>query len=168
MFDVLSFFFLSFVDVPGTSFLQALHHYASYFYTHAYPCPDVFQALDLPSHIALGMIIQEVISDFAFKLGKESQLEDFEVLEERLVAEEVFGKVADTGSSANARNSAATRNGGDSSRREEEEVEEEDEEEEVVVVVVAATDGAETGYRFSPRPTFAFDSSEEDEEEAAE
>ncbi|KAF9172610.1 hypothetical protein BGX21_007163 [Mortierella sp. AD011] len=71
-------------DIPETSFLQAIHFYASYYYTHACPCPDVFEAMDLTSHIALGMIIQEVISDFAFKLGKESQLEDIEVKQERL------------------------------------------------------------------------------------
>ncbi|KAF9997737.1 hypothetical protein BGZ79_008554 [Entomortierella chlamydospora] len=71
-------------DIPETSFLQAIHFYASYYYTHACPCPDVFEAMDLTSHIALGMIIQEVISDFAFKLGKESQLEDIEVKQERM------------------------------------------------------------------------------------
>ncbi|KAF9110018.1 hypothetical protein BGX27_006879 [Mortierella sp. AM989] len=72
-------------DIPETSFLQAIHFYASYYYTHAYPCPDVFEAMDLTSHIALGMIIQEIISDFAFKLGKESQLEDIEVKREKLI-----------------------------------------------------------------------------------
>ncbi|KAG0055725.1 hypothetical protein BGZ83_007597 [Gryganskiella cystojenkinii] len=66
-------------DIPETSFLQALHYYASYYYTHTHPCPDVFEAMDLTSHIALGMIIQETISDFAFKLGKEGQMEDLEV-----------------------------------------------------------------------------------------
>ncbi|KAF9345855.1 hypothetical protein BGX26_002669 [Mortierella sp. AD094] len=71
-------------DIPETSFLQAIHFYASYYYTHAYPCPDIFEAMDLTSHIALGMIIQEIISDFAFKLGKESQLEDIEVKQEKL------------------------------------------------------------------------------------
>ncbi|KAF9935960.1 hypothetical protein BGZ65_002845 [Modicella reniformis] len=70
--------------VPQKPFLQSLHHYASYYYTHANPCPDVFEAMDLPSHIALGMIIQEVISDFAFKLGKESQVEDIKVKQEKL------------------------------------------------------------------------------------
>ncbi|KAI8598808.1 hypothetical protein EDD21DRAFT_381492 [Dissophora ornata] len=71
-------------DLPETSFLESLHYYASYFYTHVNPCPDVFESMDLTSHIALGMIIQEVISDFAFKLGKESQLEDIEVKQAKL------------------------------------------------------------------------------------
>ncbi|KAF9964093.1 hypothetical protein BGZ70_006944 [Mortierella alpina] len=148
-------------DVPGTSFLQALHHYASYFYTHAYPCPDVFQALDLPSHIALGMIIQEVISDFAFKLGKESQLEDFEVLEERLTAERIFGKdqVAHAGDGTDLANEGVSTGLREKGNEDGEDEAEEEEEE------VAAADDAETGYRFSPRPTFAFDSSEEDEED---
>ncbi|KAG0216203.1 hypothetical protein BGX31_000654 [Mortierella sp. GBA43] len=70
--------------VPQKAFLQAIHYYASYYYTHANPCPDVFEAMDLPSHIALGMIIQEVIADFAFKLGKESQVEDIAVKQEKL------------------------------------------------------------------------------------
>ncbi|CAO3567845.1 unnamed protein product [Mortierella alpina] len=171
-------------DVPGTSFLQALHHYASYFYTHAYPCPDVFQALDLPSHIALGMIIQEVISDFAFKLGKESQLEDFEVLEERLMAEKIFGKdqVAHPGNGTDLANEGVSAGpeenedvdgrveGEEREEREEEEEEEEEEdededEEDEEEAATAVMDGAERGYRFSPRPTFAFDSSEEDEED---
>ncbi|KAI1316854.1 hypothetical protein EDD11_009432 [Mortierella claussenii] len=71
-------------DIPETSLLQALHFYASYYYTHVNPCPDVFEAMDLTSHIALGMIVQEVISDFAFKLGQQSQLEDLEVKKEKL------------------------------------------------------------------------------------
>ncbi|GJJ77226.1 hypothetical protein EMPS_09585 [Entomortierella parvispora] len=70
-------------DIPETSFLRALHFYASYYYTHTNPCPDVFEAMDLTSHIALGMIIQETISDFAFKLGKEGQMEDCEVYAEK-------------------------------------------------------------------------------------
>ncbi|KAG0365491.1 hypothetical protein BGX24_004130, partial [Mortierella sp. AD032] len=73
-------------DLPETTFLQALHYYASYYYTHANPSPDMFEAMDLTSHIALGMIIQEIISDFAFKLGKESQLEDIQVKVDKLVA----------------------------------------------------------------------------------
>ncbi|KAG0268630.1 hypothetical protein BGZ95_002395 [Linnemannia exigua] len=73
-------------DLPETTFLQALHYYASYYYTHASPSPDMFEAMDLTSHIALGMIIQEIISDFAFKLGKESQLEDIRVKVDKLVA----------------------------------------------------------------------------------
>jgi hypothetical protein len=40
--------------------------------------------MDLPSHIALAMILQEVISDFAFKLGKESQMDDVMVKKEKL------------------------------------------------------------------------------------
>ncbi|KAF9932918.1 hypothetical protein BGZ67_004514 [Mortierella alpina] len=157
-------------DVPGTSLLQALHHYASYFYTHAYPCPDVFEALDLPSHIALAMIIQEVISDFAFKLGKESQLEDLEVLEERLTAEKIFGKVqiaADTGNGADIANDGASTGPEEEEDEEDEEDEEEEEEEREKEMAVAAAEGSETGYRFSPRPTFAFDSSEEEEEEVS-
>ncbi|KAG0203639.1 hypothetical protein BGX28_004126 [Mortierella sp. GBA30] len=71
-------------DVPETSFMDAIHFYASYFYTHVHPCPDIFEALDLPSQLALGMIVQEVISDFAFQLGKESQLDDMEVKREKL------------------------------------------------------------------------------------
>ncbi|KAF9433743.1 hypothetical protein BGZ76_009037, partial [Entomortierella beljakovae] len=71
-------------DIPETSFLQAISFYASYYFTNIYPCPDVFESMDLTSHIALGMIVQEIISDFAFKLGKESQLEDIEVKQERL------------------------------------------------------------------------------------
>ncbi|KAF9346607.1 hypothetical protein BGX34_003773, partial [Mortierella sp. NVP85] len=70
--------------VPQSRFLQAIHYYASYYFTHANPCPDVFEAMDLPSHIALAMILQEVISDFAFKLGKESQLDDVTVKKEKL------------------------------------------------------------------------------------
>ncbi|KAF9124203.1 hypothetical protein BGW39_008392 [Mortierella sp. 14UC] len=73
-------------DLPETSFLQALHYYASYYYTHVSPSPDMFEAMDLTSHIALGMIIQEIISDFAFKLGKESQLEDIQVKVDKLIA----------------------------------------------------------------------------------
>lgn len=42
--------------------------------------------MDLTSHIALGMIVQEIISDFAFKLGKDSQLEDIQVKIDKLVA----------------------------------------------------------------------------------
>ncbi|KAF9959275.1 hypothetical protein BGZ72_009949 [Mortierella alpina] len=172
-------------DVPETSFLQALHHYASYFYTHAYPCPDVFEALDLPSHIALGMIIQEVISDFAFKLGKESQLEDLEVLDERLTAEKIFGKIDQAAEAANGGGISAEPGDQDRDGEEQQEVEEVGEQEEAEVEaeeqeemeaeeeeeeeeeVAAAGDGAMTGYRFKPRPTFAFDSSEDEVEEAA-
>ncbi|OAQ36568.1 hypothetical protein K457DRAFT_171087 [Linnemannia elongata AG-77] len=46
----------------------------------------MFEAMDLTSHIALGMIVQEIISDFAFKLGKDSQLEDIQVKVDKLVA----------------------------------------------------------------------------------
>ncbi|KAF9340428.1 hypothetical protein BGZ91_002120 [Linnemannia elongata] len=73
-------------DFPDTSLLQALHYYSSYYYTHVSPSPDMFEAMDLTSHIALGMIVQEVISDFAFKLGKDSQLEDIQVKIDKLVA----------------------------------------------------------------------------------
>ncbi|KAF9902419.1 hypothetical protein EC991_004966 [Linnemannia zychae] len=73
-------------DLPETTFLQAIHYYASYYYTHISPSPDMFEAMDLTSHIALGMIIQEIISDFAFKLGKESQLEDIQVKVDKLTA----------------------------------------------------------------------------------
>ncbi|KAG0212202.1 hypothetical protein BGX33_003787 [Mortierella sp. NVP41] len=72
--------------LPETSFLHSLHYYTSYYYTHASPSPDMFEAMDLTSHIALGMIIQELISDFAFKLGKESQLEDIQVKADKLIA----------------------------------------------------------------------------------
>ncbi|KAF9186831.1 hypothetical protein BGZ51_008751 [Haplosporangium sp. Z 767] len=71
-------------DIPETSFLQAIHFYTSYYYTHVNPCPDVFEAMDLTSHIAMGMLIQEVIADFAFKMGKTSQLEDIEVKREKI------------------------------------------------------------------------------------
>ncbi|KAH7059645.1 hypothetical protein BKA57DRAFT_431958 [Linnemannia elongata] len=73
-------------DFPDTSLLQALHYYSSYYYTHVSPSPDMFEAMDLTAHIALGMIVQEVISDFAFKLGKDSQLEDIQVKVDKLVA----------------------------------------------------------------------------------
>ncbi|KAF8938277.1 hypothetical protein BGZ47_008651 [Haplosporangium gracile] len=73
-------------DLPDTSLLQALHYYASYYYTHVSPSPDMFEAMDLTSHIALSMIVQEIISDFAFKLGKDSQLEDIQVKIDKLVA----------------------------------------------------------------------------------
>ncbi|KAF9551872.1 hypothetical protein EC957_004196 [Mortierella hygrophila] len=73
-------------DPPDTSLLQALHYYTSYYYTHVSPSPDMFEAMDMTSHIALGMIVQEVISDFAFKLGKDSQLEDIQVKVDKLVA----------------------------------------------------------------------------------
>ncbi|KFH69835.1 hypothetical protein MVEG_04639 [Podila verticillata NRRL 6337] len=62
-------------DLPETTFLQSLHQYASYYYTHAQPCPDVFESMDLTAQIALGMIVQETISDFAYKLGKQGQVE---------------------------------------------------------------------------------------------
>ncbi|KAG0253900.1 hypothetical protein BG011_006101 [Mortierella polycephala] len=71
-------------DIPETSFLQAIHFYTSYYYTHINPCPDVFEAMDLTSHIAMGMLVQEVIADFAFKMGKTSQLEDIEVKKEKM------------------------------------------------------------------------------------
>ncbi|KAF9574185.1 hypothetical protein EC968_007280 [Mortierella alpina] len=131
---------------------------------------DVFEALDLPSHIALGMIIQEVVSDFAFKLGKESQLEDVEVAEERLNAERISGEAqtAVAGNGADVRTggvSTGPEEEGEEAPEDEEEEEEEEEREEEEEVVVVEADGAGTGYRFSPRPTFAFDSSEEDEED---
>ncbi|KAG9072708.1 hypothetical protein KI688_000483 [Linnemannia hyalina] len=72
--------------LPDTSLLQALHYYASYYYTHVSPSPDMFEAMDMTSHVALGMIVQEIISDFAFKLGKDSQLEDIQVKVDKLVA----------------------------------------------------------------------------------
>lgn len=46
----------------------------------------MFEAMDLTSQIALGMIVQEIISDFAYKLGKDSQLEDIQVKVDKLVA----------------------------------------------------------------------------------
>lgn len=48
--------------------------------------------MDLTSHIALGMIVQEIISDFAFKLGKDSQLEDIQVKVDKLVAAQYGNK----------------------------------------------------------------------------
>ncbi|KAG0348369.1 hypothetical protein BGZ54_004639, partial [Gamsiella multidivaricata] len=62
--------------LPTTPFLQAIHHYASYYYTHVNPSPDMFEAMDLTSHLALGMIIQELIADFATKINNEILPED--------------------------------------------------------------------------------------------
>ncbi|KAF9583278.1 hypothetical protein BGW38_009850 [Lunasporangiospora selenospora] len=82
----------SYCEIPETSLLQALHYYASYYYTNVQPAPDMFESMDLTAHIALGMIVQETISDFAFKLGKNSQAEDEEVKQAKIEFEEMESK----------------------------------------------------------------------------
>ncbi|KAG0240867.1 hypothetical protein BGW41_006622 [Actinomortierella wolfii] len=73
----------SLCPLPEDAFLRALHHYATYYYTYIQPSPDIFESLDLTSQIALGMIVQEVVAEFALKLGRQGQLEDKEVQKER-------------------------------------------------------------------------------------
>ncbi|KAF9922672.1 hypothetical protein FBU30_007219 [Linnemannia zychae] len=67
---------LSTCGPPETDLLRAIHFYTSYYYTHVCPSPDIFESMDITSHIAIGMIIQELISDYAYKLGKEYQVCD--------------------------------------------------------------------------------------------
>ncbi|KAG0267321.1 hypothetical protein DFQ27_008881 [Actinomortierella ambigua] len=69
---------------PEDSLLRALHHYTTYYFTYILPSPDIFESLDLTSQIALGMILQEVVAEFAIKLGRQGQLEDREVQKLRL------------------------------------------------------------------------------------
>ncbi|KAG0358036.1 hypothetical protein BG005_002786, partial [Podila minutissima] len=83
-------------ELPETTFLQSLHQYASYYYTHAQPCPDVFESMDLTAQIALGMIVQETISDFAYKLGKQGQVA-LEVSDDSRDSESIESDVSDNG-----------------------------------------------------------------------
>ncbi|KAG0024028.1 hypothetical protein BGZ81_007849, partial [Podila clonocystis] len=83
-------------DLPETTFLQSLHQYASYYYTHAQPCPDVFESMDLTAQIALGMIVQETISDFAYKLGRQGQVA-LDVSDDDRDSERMESDVSDNG-----------------------------------------------------------------------